>query len=306
MPRYRTFSDYLKERFPFRVRKIPIDAGFTCPNRDGVKGVGGCTYCDNASFSPHARGPGKSIRGQIEEGMKHYSVREGVGKFIAYFQAFTNTYAPIEALRKIYDEVKEFPDVVGLSIGTRPDCLSEATLDLIRQHAEERAVWVEIGLETSHDRTLAAINRLHTFAEFVDAVQRTHRRGLEIVTHTIFGLPGESREDMMTTVDRIAALPIGHIKLHHLYIPPSTPMAEQYRRGEIQVMTLDEWVELACDVLERLPAAMSVQRLVGELSGEYVLAPRWGVSKSAIHQRIDRELERRGTRQGSRAAATVS
>jgi radical SAM protein (TIGR01212 family) len=299
MSRYRSFSRHLKERFPFRVRKIPVDAGFTCPNRDGVKGSGGCTYCDNRSFSPATRGPALPVERQIEEGMARYRRREGVDRFILYFQAYTNTYAPLSTLRQTYDIVRRFPEVVGLSIGTRPDCLSEATLDLIAEHARERAVWVEIGLESSHDRTLAAINRQHTYAEFVDAVRRTHARRLEVVAHTIFGLPGETREEMLTTADRISALPISHVKLHHLYIVPGTVMAEQYARGEIRVMTLDEWVALACDVLERLPPSMSVQRLVGELSGAYVVAPLWGVSKPQVHRTVEAELERRGTRQGS-------
>lgn len=304
--RYRTFSQYLKERFPFKVRKIPIDAGFTCPNRDGVKAVGGCTYCDNASFSPNARtGQSRSVREQIEAGMRLYAEREGVQRYIAYFQAYTNTYAPLETLRKTYDEIREFPSIVGLSIGTRPDCLSEATLDLLSEYARDRAVWVEIGLESSHNRTLQQINRWHSYEDFVDAVERTHAKGLEIVAHTIFGLPGETYEDMMLTVDRVAALPVAHVKLHHLYIAPGTVMAEQYRRGEIRVMSLEEWIRLACDIIERLPAAMSLQRLVGELAGPYVLAPRWGASKSEIHSRIEAELERRGTRQGSRAISAA-
>jgi radical SAM protein (TIGR01212 family) len=303
MPRYRTFSQYLKERFSFRLRKIPIDAGFTCPNRDGAKGEGGCTYCDNRSFSPNARGPLRPVHEQIQDGIRFYREREGVDRFIAYFQAYTNTYAPVEHLRKIYDEARRFPEVVGISIGTRPDCLSNAVLDLIQEHARERAVWVEIGLESSHDRTLELINRGHTYQEFVDAVRRVHQRGLEIVAHTIFGLPGESLEEMMQTVDRLAALPVSHIKIHHLYVSPGTAIAEQYARGEIRVMQLEEWVSLACDILERLPPSMSIQRLVGELSGPYVTAPLWGASKAQIHAKIDAELERRGSRQGSRLRA---
>jgi hypothetical protein len=243
---------------------------------------------------------------QIEDGRRRYREREGVDRFILYFQAYTNTYAPVETLRRIYDEVRRHPDVVGLSVGTRPDCLSEAALDLLAEHARERAVWVEIGLESSHDSTLERIHRLHTYAEFTDAVRRANDRGLEIVTHLIFGLPGETREDMMRTVDRVASLPIRHVKLHHLYIPPGTAMAEQYERGELKVLELEEWVALACDILERLPPSMTIQRLVGELTGPYVLAPRWGVGKSEIHRAIDRELERRGTRQGSRVTCPAA
>lgn len=304
--RWNSFSEYLKKKYPFTVKKIAIDAGFTCPNRDGVKGVGGCTYCNNKSFSPNTRGPKLTVEEQIRRGIAFYRAR-GADKFIAYFQAYTNTYAPLEQLKAMYDRALQFPEIVGVSIGTRPDCISNATLDYIESLSKRLDVYLEIGLETSHDRTLQAINRCHTYAEFEDAVRRAKGRGLELVAHTIFGLPGESRDEMMLTVERIGRLPLQQIKIHHLYIAPGTVMEEQYRRGEIRLFTFEEWVSLAADILERLPVSMVVQRLMGELGGEYAVAPLWGKTKAQVLQAIDHELARRGTRQGSRfAAATVS
>lgn len=304
--RWNSFSDYLKKRYPFAVKKIPIDAGFTCPNRDGVKGAGGCTYCDNKSFSPNTRGPKRTVEEQIRKGIQFYRAR-GADKFIAYFQAYTNTYAPLERLKAIYDKALQFPEIVGVSIGTRPDCVSNGTLDYLQDLSQRLDVYLEIGLETSHDRTLEAINRCHTYAEFEDAVRRASGRGLQLVAHTIFGLPDESRDDMMLTVVRIGRLPLQQIKIHHLYITPGTVMEEQHRRGEIRLFTFEEWVALAADILERLPPSMVVQRVMGELGGEYVVAPLWRKTKAQVLQAIDRELARRGTRQGSRfAAATVS
>lgn len=297
--RYRRFSSYLRERFPYPVRKIPVDAGFTCPNRDGTKGVGGCTYCENRSFSPNSRGPALSVREQIEKGIHLYRKR-GIEHFIVYFQAYTNTYAPVSHLREIYGSVREWPEVVGISIGTRPDCLPPSVLDLLEEHARDRAVWVEIGMESSHDRTLARLNRCHTFADFVSAVTRVRERALEVVAHTIFGLPGESKEEMLQTADRLAALPVQHVKLHHLYVSPGTVLEEEYRRGEVRLFEADEWVSLACDILERLRPDQVIQRLMGELDGPFVVAPLWKVGKGEILRRIEEELRRRDTRQGAK------
>lgn len=297
--RWNSFSDYLKKKYPFPVKKIPIDAGFTCPNRDGLKGVGGCTYCDNRSFSPNARGPRRTVEEQIRRGIEFFRAR-GADRFIAYFQAYTNTYAPLQQLKDVYAQALQFPEIVGISVGTRPDCVSDATLDYLQSLSRRVDVYLELGLETSHDRTLQAINRCHTYADFEDAVRRASGRGLELVAHTIFGLPGESREDMLLTVRRIGGLPLRHIKIHHLYIAPGTVMEEQFRRGQIRLLTFEEWVTLAADILERLPPSMVIQRLMGELGGEYVVAPLWRKTKAQVLQAIDHELARRGTRQGSR------
>lgn len=298
--RFNTFSQYLKKKYPFKVHKIAIDAGFTCPNRDGRKGTGGCTYCLNKSFSPYAD-TNLSLAEQFEKSYRFYKSKYPHSKFIVYLQAYSNTYAPVAKLRRIYDQAVNHDDVIGLSVGTRPDCISESTLELLQSYMEKVDVWLEIGCESTHDRTLRLINRCHTYSEFEEAITKAAARNLRLVTHMIFGLPDESYEDMMVSVDRIAALPINDIKIHHLYISPSTPMEEDYRRGKIRLFSLDEWVNLCCDIIERLPPTMVIQRLVGELSGEYVIAPRWGKSKSAVYSLINDELTRRGTMQGSKA-----
>lgn len=297
--RIRTFGASLRRRFPWKVRKIGVDAGFTCPNRDGAKAAGGCVYCDNRSFSVNAGSPDpveEQIRRGIEAGR-----RKGVGHFIAYFQAYTNTYAPVARLREIYAVALRFPEVAGISIGTRPDCLSNAVLDLVSSLAERVAVWLEIGLESAHDRSLAWMNRAHTVADFEDAVRRAAGRPFERVAHLIYGIPGESRADMMATTEFVAKLPVDSVKVHHLYVAKDTPLESMHARGEVPLFAFDEWIPLAADIVERLPERMSVQRLCGELSNRYLVAPRWGRSATEVLQAVERELERRGTRQGSRA-----
>jgi hypothetical protein len=301
-PRIRRFSDHLKARFPFRVWKLPVDAGFTCPNRDGTKAWGGCTYCDNRSFSPPARDRSVPLREQMERGLAKQRER-GVAKAIVFFQAYTNTYAPVEHLRALWDEALSFPDVAGLAIATRPDCVPDPVLDLVEATARRTAVWLEIGLETSHDATLASLNRAHTFAEYEDAVRRARGRGFELVSHLIFGLPGETREKMFETVDRVAALDVDAVKLHHFYVARGTPLEAAYRRGDVRTASFDEWVSLAADIIERLPRTLYIERVAGELANAWLVAPRWGKSNSAVWSAVERELERRGTTQGSLVAS---
>lgn len=296
--RYYSFKQYLKEHYPFHVRKIPVDAGFTCPNRDGTKSSGGCTYCLNRSFAPASIGVAKPVEEQIGNGIKFYKERFGAQKFIIYFQAYSNTYAHVDVLKETWDKAFLFDDVVGISVATRPDCISDKTLNLLQEYSRKVDLWLEIGLETSHNKTLEKINRCHTYEDFVDAVTRAKSAGLNTVCHTIFGLPGETHEEMMQTADRIAKLPIDFIKIHHLYISRYTQMEKEYNRGEIKLFTLDEWVNTACDIIERLPPTMVIQRLVGELSGPYVVAPLWNKPKSQIIQQINKELGVRDSKQG--------
>jgi radical SAM protein (TIGR01212 family) len=296
---YNAYSHYLKSRFPWKVYKLPLDAGFDCPNRDGRVAFGGCTFCSNASFSPNSSGPAQSVRAQVEEGIAVYRKRRfGGERFIAYFQAFTNTDAPVERLAALYDEALSHPDIVGLAIATRPDALPEPVLDLLCAIQERTALFLEVGLQSSHDETLHNVNRGHTFADFVDAVGRIKKRGLYLSTHLILGLQGEDRSMMMETVERVSRLPIDAIKLTHLYIPRQAPLAQRYRRGELTLLTLPEYLELVCDVLERLPKRMIIERLMGELDGDDILAPLWGKHKGEILQMINAEFDRRGTSQG--------
>ncbi len=296
---YNAYSRYLRSRFPQKVYKLPLDAGFNCPNRDGRVAFGGCTFCSNASFSPNSICPLKSIREQVEEGIAVYRKRRfGGEKFIAYFQAFTNTDAPVEHLAALYDEALSHPDVIGLAIATRPDCLREPVLDLLNDLQKRTALFLEVGLQSIHDETLRQVNRAHTFADFADAVERIKKRDLYLSTHLILGLPGEDREMMLKTADQVARMPIDAVKLTHLYIPRQSPLAQAYRRGELTLLTLSEYIQLICDVLERLPARLIIERLMGELDGEDILAPLWGKHKGEILEMIEAEFARRGTCQG--------
>lgn len=300
MRRYYSFNRYLKEIFPgSRVYKIPIDAGFTCPNRDGRVGTGGCIYCINRSFSPNRRLAERlSIREQISRGMDFFRRHYGAQKFIAYFQAFTNTYAEPARLKSIYDEILAFPDMVGLAIGTRPDCVSEEILSLISTYTKKYLVWIEYGVQSSHNQTLQLIKRGHSYEDFVKAVEMTKGRGIKIATHIILGLPGETRADMLTTTLRIGQLGLDGLKIHHLYVARATLLEKWFNEGNVRVMSLNEYIPLVCDCLERLPENMVIQRLLGELSDESVIAPKWGKSKGTILNLIEKELAGRGSYQG--------
>ena len=299
--RYSTYRAYLARLFPGRVYKIPLDAGLTCPNRDGTVAVGGCSYCDNASFSPYASGPAKSISQQLEEGIAFYRTKRfGGERFIAYFQAYTNTYAPPEQLAALYDEAISHPEIVGLAVGTRPDCVGEEILDLLDEYRLRTTLFLELGLQTIHDRTLRRVNRGHTAADFFDAASRVKRRGIRLCVHIILGLPGETREEMLQTAEALASLPIDAVKITHLYIPARAPIASSFRKGEVQTLDFETYLDLVCDVLERLPSNVAIERLMGELSGPDILAPRWGMSKSEILGRIDTRLKERGSHQGAK------
>lgn len=303
---YRSYSRYLKEQFPYKVYKIAIDAGFTCPNIDGTVAYGGCTYCDNKSFSPNSRTAPRPVRDQVLSGIEFYRRRFGAEKFIAYFQAFTNTHGPVDRLKPLYDEALTCPDVVGLSIGTRPDCVPEEVLDLLSDYAARCHLWVEYGLQSIHDLTLSKLNRGHTYTQFVDAVERTKHRGLPICAHVILGLPGETYEMMMQTARAVASLDLDGLKIHHLYIAKNTALEKAHRRNPIKTLSLEEYIGLVCDFLEWMPPLMVIQRLMGELSGEYVAAPLWGKTKSEILRLIDQEFARRGTRQSARYLNVVA
>ena len=299
---YYSYREYLRRTFPgLRVFKIPLDAGFTCPNRDGKLGYGGCIYCENRSFSPNSlEGAPRSVREQIARGIAFYRERHRADRFIAYFQAYTNTYAPVSHLRRLYDEALSFPDVIGLSIGTRPDCVEEPVLDLLESYARRVHLWVELGLQSRHDDTLQWIRRGHTYAQFEEALFRVKARGIPVCVHVILGFPGEDWHRMMETAETLARLPIDGIKIHHLYVARQTLLEHEYRKGRVPLLDLDTYVRLVCDFLERIPSHVVVQRLMGEIEGEYLVAPKWGVRKHEILTRIREEFARRGTRQGSR------
>ncbi len=297
---YYQFSEYLKERFGCRVYKVTIDAGFTCPNRDGKLGWGGCTYCNNMGFSANSRRSPRPIKEQIEQGMAFMRERYKAEKFIAYFQAYTNTYAPIDTLRRCYDTALEFEDIVALSVGTRPDCVPEPVLDLIESYKESLEVWVEYGLQSIHDATLELVNRGHDYAVFLDALERTRRRGLKICVHVILGLPGESHDDMMATAKAVGEMGIDSLKIHLMHVLKDTPLEKDLLEGRFKPLEFDEYVNLACDFLESIPPDISIQRLTADGPRSILLAPTWATEKRRTIAAIDAEMKRRGSHQGLR------
>ncbi|UCD57141.1 MAG: TIGR01212 family radical SAM protein [Candidatus Hydrogenedentota bacterium] len=298
--RYYQFSEYLKERFGCRVYKITIDAGFTCPNRNGKLGWGGCTYCNNMGFSANTRRARVPVREQVEQGIDFIRNRYKAEKFIAYFQAYTNTYAPLDVLRACYDEALEFDDIVALSIGTRPDCVPEPVLDLVEGYQETHEVWVEYGLQSIHDATLRRINRGHDYSTFLDALDRTKRRGLKVCVHVILGLPGESHDDMMATARAVSEMGIDSLKIHLMHVLKDTLLEKELAEKRFEPLKFDEYVNLVCDFLEYIPSEVSIQRLTADGPRSVLLAPRWATQKRKIIAAIDAELERRDSHQGER------
>lgn len=300
--RYRSFNTYLRDYFGERVYRVPIDAGFTCPNRDGARAFGGCTFCDERGSGAPTIDVQLDVRKQIERGINRVSKRYKSKKFLAYFQAFSNTYAPEAVLKSLYDVALEREEMVGLCIGTRPDCVPDNILDLLAEYNERTFVWLELGLQSGKNRTLELINRGHTAEEFFDAAKRAKARGLRVATHLIFGLPDESEEEMLETVRKVSHTGIDAIKIHQLCIYKGTPMEFDYRAGRLPLLDEDRYISLVADSLELLPPEMVIMRLVAEGSEDEVIAPSWSFEKRRIMEKIDAELDRRGTIQGSRYA----
>jgi radical SAM protein (TIGR01212 family) len=294
--RYVRFTDHLRQTFACRVHKVCIDAGFTCPNRDGALAVGGCIYCNNASFSPGNRR--LSVTEQVERGKRFLRQRYGAEQFIAYFQAYTNTYGDVRQLQHLYDEALACEDIVGLSIGTRPDCVPDTVLDVLADYASRTYLWLELGLESGHDQTLALLNRGHTVAAFDDAVRRAQQRYLRVCAHIILGLPGESPAAMLDTVQHVAALRVEAVKLHHLHVVRHTVLEKMYQRGEVTLLSLDAYATLVVDCLEVCPPDMIIMRLMGDAPRTTLVAPSWSLQKQAVLRRITQELEQRQTYQG--------
>ena len=300
--RYYPFSRFLREKFGCRVYRVTVDAGFTCPNVDGSVAVGGCVYCDNRSFSPNRRLPRTPVREQVRRGVSILQRRYRADHFLAYFQAATNTYASVERLRRLYDEALDHQQIVGLAVGTRPDCMPDPVLDLLEGYARDRYVLLELGLQTIHDRSLDWMNRGHHFDAFSDAVQRCQGRGLDLCAHVILGLPGETHADMLATADALAAMPINGVKIHNLHVVHDTPLETMYREGSALMMELAEYVQVVCDFLERLPPTMVIHRLSGDAPPDYLVAPLWCADKPVLLRAIQEELKRRESWQGMRCS----
>ncbi len=300
---YRSYNSYLRERFGERVHKVCVDAGFTCPNRDGTKAVGGCIYCNNESFN---FSPRKSIYDQLRIGIEKAQSRYGARKYIAYFQAYTNTYGPVDNLYDIYSTIHHFPEIVGISIGTRPDCVSDEILNLIQDFTRTHEVWLEYGLESSHDETLRKINRAHTFDEFKDAISRTTGRDIKIATHLIVGFPWETEMDIYETAKRISILPIDAVKIHNLHVVKGTALERMYLRSDLSLLSMEEYVKWTARILELLPPDMIILRLSAECPDELLIAPDWCNRKREIAAGIIRELEERQSYQGKFAPLRLS
>jgi len=273
--RYNDLNTYFRNIFRCRVQKIAIDAGLTCPNRDGTISTGGCIYCNARGSGTGAYMEGLSIKDQIIKGKKALSKRYKAKKFIAYFQSFSNTYAHLDKLKRLYEEALSVDDVVGLSIGTRPDCINEPVLKLLQDYAKKYMIWIEYGLQSSHDKTLDIINRGHDFQCFKKAVEATKDRGIKICSHVILGLPNEDRTHMLETAKLLAGMNIDGIKLHLLYVVRGTRLEALYRQGNYRCLEQQEFACLVCDFLELLPQKMVIQRLTGDPHPKELVAPLW-------------------------------
>lgn len=288
-----TFGQHMIKRHGSRVHKLAINAGFTCPNRDGIKGIGGCTFCNNVSFSPNARKE-PDVQEQISAGRKVIAKRTGAKQFIAYFQAYTNTYDHVEKLSALYDAALAENDVIGISVGTRPDCVPTEVLALLASYLDKgHEVWLELGLQSSFNETLDKVNRGHGLEEYLSAIKAAQQFNIPICTHLIIGLPGENRQHVMTSLDRVLKAGVQGLKLHPLHVVKGTQLANEWRRGEYQPLTIDEYISIAADVIEATPSEIVYHRVTGTAATEILLAPSWCNQKWNVLNGIEAELAKR-------------
>lgn len=299
---YLPYSLALKKKFGHKVYKVTLDAGFTCPNRDGTKGVGGCTFCDTTGSSSRAQNRRDSITTQIHKNIDRMRLRFGAEKFIPYFQSFTNTYAPLERLKRLYDEaIEAHPDVLGLAISTRPDCVNEANLDLIASyHRPGGYLCVEYGMQTIHDKSLALVNRCETYQDFLTAYELTKQREIPVCVHVILGMPGETHADMMATALALSELKPEGVKIHCLCAMKHTPLEKMYHRGQWQPMAQADYVTLVADFLEHLDPNIAIHRISGNGHRDALVAPRWLLKKFEVLSQVEATMKARGTVQGSK------
>jgi radical SAM protein (TIGR01212 family) len=298
--RYNSYGQFLKERFGCKVYKISVDGGFSCPNRDGIIGTGGCAYCSNDSFRPETANRLKSISQQVKDGIDHLTNRYGAGKFLVYFQPYTNTYAPLDVLIPLYESALDHPDVIGLSVGTRPDCIDPEKIAWFEKLARNYFVTLEYGLQSIYDKTLANINRGHTYQCWVDAMEMTRNRGIWLCAHLILGFPWETREEMLASADALSGKGLNFLKLHHFHIVQNTPLANEYREKPFPLIGFEDYVELVADFIERLDPDISIERFFGFAPIGQLIGPVWSKSKSGIRYAIEQRLIARDTQQGQR------
>lgn len=296
--RYFPLKLHYQRLFGTRVQKISLDGGFTCPNVDGTVAIGGCTFCDNRAFSPSRRVRRDAIQAQIERGITGLRRRYNLEKFIAYFQPATNTYGPLDKLKTLWDTALEDPRIVGLVVGTRPDCVPDEVLDLLEEYAEKTYVSLELGIQTIHDASLHWMNRGHDHAVSMEAMRRVSHRGFEVSLHVMLGLPGETSEMMLQTADQVARWNPAGVKLHNLYAVERTPLADQVRVGDVRLMELAEYIQILADFIERLPEQIVIERISGDAPPKNLVAPEWCLHKGSIIRSLTDELVRRDSYQG--------
>ncbi|HOT44736.1 MAG TPA: TIGR01212 family radical SAM protein [Spirochaetota bacterium] len=296
---YHSFSDYLRNKYNCRVLKIPINAGLSCPNRDGTAGRDGCIFCSADGSASPGMTPGSPIGEQMDLAKKAFKRSDKSTRYIAYFQAFTNTYGPPSLLKGLYDRAVGRDDVVGIMIGTRPDCVPDETLDIIASYLRPGfEVWLEIGMQSSHDKSLEFLRRGHINDVTVDAVRRAALRGIPVCVHLILGIPGESWQDMMATAAALRALPVRGIKFHHLHVISGTTLEGMFRAGLMKPLSMNEYVSAVCDFIERVSPDILIHRLMGDREENTLVAPRWGLHKGTVIKAIEDEFLRRGSFQG--------
>lgn len=297
---YYDFGAFLGKYFEGKVQKISVHAGFTCPNRDGAVGVGGCTYCNNQTFNPEYCTPELGVTQQLVDGMRFFSRKYPTMRYLAYFQAYTNTYGELSRLKAMYEGALSVDGVVGLVIGTRPDCMPEELLDYLEELSRRTFLMVEYGIESANDDTLKRINRGHDFATAADAIRRTHARGILVGGHVILGLPGEERDELLRQASLLATLPLDMLKLHQLQLIRGTRMAREYGEcpKDFHLYEVDEYIELAIDYIERLPQTMVIERFISQSPRSLLIAPDWGMKNFEFVNRLRRRMVERGAWQG--------
>ncbi len=298
--RYYSLSDYLREHLGYRAFRVGLYCGFTCPNRDGTKGSGGCIYCEPSTLIPRGVEQGMTVTEQIDLGIERIRKRYRTTKVIAYFQVNTSTYSNPQHLKNLYTEALRHPDVAILSVSTRPDCVDEEIFDLLVEIKKEKPLWLELGLQSASNSTLRLINRGYTVEDFSRAVDMAHERGIQVCAHVILGLPGETRKDMLNTMRYLSCKGVWGVKFHHLQVIRGTPLEGMYRSGRVRVLELEEYIDLVVECLELLKPHTVVHRLVGDVPGRFLIAPQWGAGKQEIIEGIIRRLEQRNTFQGAR------
>lgn len=298
--RYNEFGQWLKAKLGMKVQKISINAGFTCPNRDGSVGIGGCTYCNNQTFNPSYCHTEKSVTQQLEEGKQFFSRKYPEMKYLAYFQAYTNTYGTLSELKRKYEEALNVDGVIGIVIGTRPDCMPDALLDYLEEFNRRTFLIVEYGIESTDDKVLQRINRGHDFACTADAVRRTHERGILTGGHIILGLPGESHESLMKTAETLSSLPLDTLKIHQLQLIRGTRMAEEYfaTPSDFHLFTVDEYIDTVIDFIEHLRPDIILERFVSQSPASLLAVPGWGLKNYEFVEKVRRRMEERDARQG--------